>query len=387
MEPAILVIVLALAVELLIYALFSFNSGIAGYLRGRGVSVYPFTVLIDLGKVPRFRTIERSKRLRSVLLITGLANFLALVAMFYWYIAPSVKALLEALVRVKVPESPFIPIVPGVTVNVSTFLYILLALSIGVALHELFHAIAAYSVGWRIDAWGVGVFLIFPLAYVKINEEDYKQAKLKCKATVLTAGVLANTILFLIAISLAPVVASHITSAVVIVGLDESDPTAPAVMARIPCPSIIYSINATRVSSIGDLRDYLVRYGNTSVTYVIRLSKAELLGEVVRSVGSCKEYVVRKPAGRWRLGIYLSELPTYGTPAYIIALARFTYWFEVVNVSLAMLNAAPIYISDGGRLVTEVLGRVKLKAVNHVIQATTAFLIAVFLISSLAKYI
>ncbi|OYT51409.1 MAG: hypothetical protein B6U73_02065, partial [Desulfurococcales archaeon ex4484_204] len=242
MEPAILVIVLALAVELLIYALFSFNSGIAGYLRGRGVSVYPFTVLIDLGKVPRFRTIERSKRLRSVLLITGLANFLALVAMFYWYIAPSVKALLEALVRVKVPESPFIPIVPGVTVNVSTFLYILLALSIGVALHELFHAIAAYSVGWRIDAWGVGVFLIFPLAYVKINEEDYKQAKLKCKATVLTAGVLANTILFLIAISLAPVVASHITSAVVIVGLDESDPTAPAVMARIPCPSIIYSI-------------------------------------------------------------------------------------------------------------------------------------------------
>ena len=381
------VLITIIIAEVLSYLVISTNMSLRERLARKGVSVYPFMYLIDLGKIPKFKVKSKFSNVLSLLLLVfGVANFVFLLYIFYQTLLPYVIMLIKGLVVGAQVSSPFIPIVPGITVSVNQFIYIILALSIGVALHEIFHAFAAYLNGWRVESWGIGLFLIFPLAYVRPSEEDYKKSSIKSKAIVLSAGVLANTILFLIAMALMPVAFASIQTAVVIVSV-ERNATAPAFKAGIPYPSIIVSVNNSKVSSIDDLRNMLMKYRNISVTYVMGIMKAEIVGDVVKPTSNISYYIVHKPKGRWRLGIIISEMPLATTSPLTIALARFLYWFYVVNISLAIINAAPLYVTDGGKLISEVLSRVKLNLLNHLVQGLTAAFVAIFLLIGLMRFI
>ena len=381
------VLITIIIAEVLSYLVISTNMSLRERLARKGVSVYPFMYLIDLGKIPKFKVKSKFSNVLSLLLLVfGVANFVFLLYIFYQTLLPYVIMLIKGLVVGAQVSSPFIPIVPGITVSVNQFIYIILALSIGVALHEIFHAFAAYLNGWRVESWGIGLFLIFPLAYVRPSEEDYKKSGIKSKAIVLSAGVLANTILFLIAMALMPVAFASIQTAVVIVSV-ERNATAPAFKAGIPYPSIIVSVNNSKVSSIDDLRNMLMKYRNISVTYVMGIMKAEIVGDVVKPTSNISYYIVHKPKGRWRLGIIISEMPLATTSPLTIALARFLYWFYVVNISLAIINAAPLYVTDGGKLISEVLSRVKLNLLNHLVQGLTAAFVAIFLLIGLMRFI
>jgi len=387
MELVHQVLITIIIAEVLSYLVISTNMSLRERLARKGVSVYPFMYLIDLGKIPKFKVKSKFSNVLSLLLLVfGVANFVFLLYIFYQTLLPYVIMLIKGLVVGAQVSSPFIPIVPGITVSVNQFIYIILALSIGVALHEIFHAFAAYLNGWRVESWGIGLFLIFPLAYVRPSEEDYKKSSIKSKAIVLSAGVLANTILFLIAMALMPVAFASIQTAVVIVSV-ERNATAPAFKAGIPYPSIIVSVNNSKVSSIDDLRNMLMKYRNISVTYVMGIMKAEIVGDVVKPTSNISYYIVHKPKGRWRLGIIISEMPLATTSPLTIALARFLYWFYVVNISLAIINAAPLYVTDGGKLISEVLSRVKLNLLNHLVQGLTAAFVAIFLLIGLMRFI
>ncbi len=387
MDVATLSLLTVLLVEVTFFFLTQMNKELSNFLSKRNVSVYPFMILIDLGKVPRIKSVSKSRKALMVMTVVGTVNFIVLLYLFYKALIPSIATFFGAVVHGATAQSPFVPIVPGVTVTVTQFIYILLALSVGVALHEFFHAIAAYAAGWRVEAWGVGLLLIFPLAYVRTNEEDFRKSGMSAKAAVLTAGVLANTILFLIAMASIPVVMSHVSVGVAILSLDTRDLTAPAVKAGLPTPSLLVSINGTKINSIATLRSVLIPNKDRSVTYVVIIRKAEIKGGVVIPKSPPTKYLVHKPAGRWRLGIIVTELPLYGTSPQVLALARFLYWFYIVNISLAVINAAPLYITDGGRLISELLRKYNLPYLNHVIQGLTAFFVMMFLIVGLLTHI
>lgn len=387
MELVHQVLIAVITAEIFLYIVLSTNVGLRERLTRKGISIYPFMCLIDLGKMPKLRIKPGSSNLlRLLLLISGIANFVFLLYIFYQTLLPYVVMLIRGLIVGAKISSPFIPIVPGITVSINQFIYIILALSVGVALHEVFHALAAYLNGWKVESWGIGLFLIFPLAYVKPSEEDYRKSSIKSKAIVLSAGVLANTILFLIAMALMPIAFANIQTAVVIMSV-EGNATAPAYKAGIPYPSIIVSINNSKIDSIDDLRNVLMKYKNSSVTYVIGIMKAKITGDVVKPVSNVSYYVVHKPKGKWRLGIVITELPLASTSLFTIALARLLYWFYIVNISLAIINAAPLYVTDGGRLISEVLSRVKLGVLNHIVQGLTAVFVAIFLLIGLMRFI
>ncbi len=387
MELVHQVLIAVITAEIFLYIVVSTNVGLRERLTRKGISIYPFMCLIDLGKMPKLRIKPGSSNLlRLLLLISGIANFVFLLYIFYQTLLPYVVMLIRGLIVGAKISSPFIPIVPGITVSINQFIYIILALSVGVALHEVFHALAAYLNGWKVESWGIGLFLIFPLAYVKPSEEDYRKSSIKSKAIVLSAGVLANTILFLIAMALMPIAFANIQTAVVIMSV-EGNATTPAYKAGIPYPSIIVSINNSKIDSIDDLRNVLMKYKNSSVTYVIGIMKAKITGDVVKPVSNVSYYVVHKPKGKWRLGIVITELPLASTSLFTIALARLLYWFYIVNISLAIINAAPLYVTDGGRLISEVLSRVKLGVLNHIVQGLTAVFVAIFLLIGLMRFI
>ncbi len=383
MEVTTIALLAVLFIEMIFFLLTQVNKSVSNFISKHNVNVYPFMILIDLGKVPRFKSVSGSRKALVTMAVIGTVNFIALLYLFYRALIPSIAAFFGAVVSGGSVRSPFVPVVPGVTVSITQFIYILLALSIGVALHEFFHAIAAYAAGWRVEAWGVGLLLIFPLAYVRTNEEDFKEASMKAKAAVLTAGVLANTILFLVAMAAIPIVMAHVNTGVVILSLDTKDLTAPAVKAGLPTPSLLLTINNSKIRSIADLRAVLIPNKDKEVTYVVKIRRVEIRNGVAVLRSGVLTYILHKPAGRWRLGIIVTELPLQGTSPQLLALARFMYWFYIVNISLAVINAAPLYITDGGRLISELLRKYNLNYFNHIIQGLTAFFVIVFLVVGL----
>ncbi len=372
--------------EIVVLTLLSSDKRLKEKLEARGVAISPFVIMVDVGKVPRLRRVTSSRITRAFFLIAGLINFAALLILLYWQVLPSLYGVIHSAVSgAGKVSSPFVPVIPGLTISLDVFPYILIALSIGVALHEFFHALAAYAVGWRVDAWGVGLFLIFPLAYVKPSEEDYRASSLKAKATVLSAGVLANTVLFLLSMPFLPLAAAHIATAPTIVGLMNTSQELPALKAGIKPPLVILSVNDTHVSSVYQFIDLLIPYRNKTVLIYLRASEATLKnGEVLFDPNSSHIYVIRKPAGSM-IGVYLQDIPVYGTSQLAIEVSKFLYWMGIVNISLGIINAAPLYISDGGRLISEVLkGR---RVLNHIVQGGSVIAIVMLLAVGLMKFI
>jgi membrane-associated protease RseP (regulator of RpoE activity) len=50
------------------------------------------------------------------------------------------------------------------------------------------------------------------------------------------------------------------------------------------------------------------------------------------------------------------ELATVLSPVTVLYAVIFTLWLSIVNFSLAVINALPLYITDGGRIATLLLG-------------------------------
>ncbi len=380
-EPAYMVLLAVIAAEIAIYVITTASPEVNNRLKSRGINIYPFAVLVDLGKGPKFKSLSRARRAKVLILIIGAVNFAILLALFYWMLIPSIISLLRSLFAVPAEvTSPFVPVIPGITISLHAFLYLLLAAAIGIALHEVFHVLATYMEGLEVEAWGAGLLLIFPLAYVRIAEERLAKLSLKSKVRILSAGILANTLLFLVALACIQPVLAQINTAVVVVGLSE-DPNAPAVKAGLPNPCILKSINDTSIKTINNLREVLSRYKYENVTLVLQIIRVKVEGEVVKPVSGVEYVKVFKESGRDKLGVYVTELPTADTPLYALHIGRFLYWLQIVNISLAMLNAAPLYITDGAKIISEILRKYNLERIDKLVQSlTVAFTIALLLV-------
>jgi len=388
MNPALWILFI-IAAEFILYLVTAATQS-REKLEGRGISVLPYGVLVDLGKVPRFSRAERAgEGVVKALAVAGAAVTAILAFFFYYLLLPSTVSLIYSLVNPKAAAAPaFVPVLPGITVSMETFTVIIVVAAIAMAVHEVAHALAARASGVKVNEWGVGVFLFFPVAYVKVDEESMERADLKRKAAVLSAGVMANVALFLISMALMVPAAAAIPYEGTYPVLISTVPGTPADEAGFPTPSVILSINGTPTPSVDSVKEYLMPHADENVTYVFVVEPLiprgfgckyyELSGEKV-------EVIVRKPAGGWKIGIMIGEGPAIakGTPDYVLMTACLLVWSQIVNGSLAIINAAPIFITDGGQLLREALRKAGLERLNTPIQATTAGLLAVTLALSL----
>ncbi len=386
------VLLAVLVAELIIYLLSNYHKGFSARIRRTGLNVGLFTLMIDVGKfaglkVRRFNTVSR------IVGFVGIANLISLIALFYWIAIPSLLNIIKSVTSAGVVgESPFVPVVPGVTIKGLSIIYFLLSIAIAIVAHELSHALIAINEGIEVQSWGLGIFLIFPFAYVRIDDESFNKASLSSKVRVLSAGILSNTALAIVVLLLMNYVSGilyqHI--AVVICGLDRSlGPDAPAILANIPVPSVINSINGTPIKILSDLRSYLISIANKSTSLVLNVSKFNYLidDSIVDSIDGYQLIEVYKPSYYPRLGILVVEAYLPSVPKELYYLARAFFWIYLVNISLAVFNAAPLIITDGGRIIDEFLRKYGLRKVSNVIQALTIIIVVVLLITGFVNFI
>lgn len=386
------VLLVVLVVELAIYLLSNYHRGFSARIRRTGLNVGLFTLMIDVGRLTRLK-IRRSNTVSRVVGLIGIVNLLFLIILFYWIAIPSLLNIIRSMTTAGVVgESPFVPVVPGVTIKGLNIIYFLLSVAIAVAAHELSHALVAINEGIEVQSWGLGIFLVFPFAYVRINDESFNNAPLSSKVKVLSAGILSNTVLAIIIILLMNYISGILYqhTAVVIYGLDRSlGPDAPAILANIPVPSVINSINGTPIKTLSDLRTYLTSIANKSASLVLNISRFNYLidDSIVDSIESYQLINVYKPSYYPRLGILVVEAYLPSVPKELYYLTRSFFWIYLVNISLAVFNAAPLIITDGGRIIDVFLRRYGLSKVSNVIQVLTIIIVAILIITGFANFI
>ncbi|MET1101218.1 MAG: site-2 protease family protein [Pyrodictiaceae archaeon] len=280
----------------------------------------------------------------------------------------SLRSLLQRILEPSKATAPFAPLVPGITISVETFFYLLPGLSIAIIVHELSHALAAKAEKLPINSVGLVVFLaLIPGAFVEISEEALRSTRLISRLRVYSAGVAANLILALaiLVLALNPLMASGVYAAII-----DVEPNSTAERAGIIPGSLILGINGSAIHGINDVTRIL---GNVSkrTTFIITLYRD----------GEHYSVTVTKEPNK-KIGILIVDVPKALTDvvdpitAYIIHQVLLLTF--MINYALAVINAAPLFITDGAKALDSLLeakwGK-KGKEASRAIQLLTLFLL------------
>ncbi len=233
------------------------------------------------------------------------------------------------------PAISLTPIIPGVTISLSQTPFLLLALGISVALHEIMHALSATSNGIKVKNGGVLLLGIFPGAFVEPDEESFNSSQLSKKVKVIAAGIALNLILAAIFLPLTIFLPSIMSQGVLIEGVMKDS---AAYNASITSGDVIKAIDGQAVNSPYQLGNYLNEHKYN--TYTIQLTN-----------GTEEEISIYTPSHF--LGVYV----TYYIPSIFADIYIFVFWMFTINFSLALFNGAPLIITDGGKIFTELLKR------------------------------
>ena len=320
------------------------------YFRGREgkVRVYPFLLVVRMGVSGD--PLEASSRLRRIISLAGLASLtltLVSMAVFYYFTITLLRARYGG--GGGEVAGGFIPLIPGVTIPLDDLAYILFALGIAALVHELAHALAARAEGIRVKDGGFALLAFIPAAFVEPDEDQFRKAPLLSRLKVYSAGVAVNIVVFGIAIALLSLAASYYSAGVAILGVEKGS---PADMAGLEPGMVIVAVNGREVRSLEDLSRYFADAGVSDSSRSARVVLEVLDG------GERVSIVVEKPEGRSTIGISVSNYYTSRLIPFLISL-------YVLNLGLALVNAAPIAIplpgnmvfSDGGHILVDVLER------------------------------
>jgi membrane-associated protease RseP (regulator of RpoE activity) len=265
--------------------------------------------------------------------------------------------LLNLLYRTQAAASiqPIVPL-PGVGVSFETFPYLVLALSVVVASHELSHGIA--SLADRVPLKSAGLFFAHVLmgGFVEPDEEKLNSAKNVTKLRIFAAGSSTNVILGIIFVvllanfpaTIAPFY-NTVSSGVQIGSVPQN---LPAYLSGVQAGDVVTSINGTRITGIADLQ---------SVMSHVNPGQVIVLG-TQNGTYSIKTGVDQANASHALIGISgLTDLISYDPKFPFLSsdfpnmLVHSEYWLSVVLVSVALINMLPMYPFDGDKYVEAAL--------------------------------
>ncbi len=272
---------------------------------------------------------KTARRIGEVFVILTVVS----AGLYYWFIGGiAYKRIIGAS-----SQNGVVLLIPGLTIWGEALLYFLLAASIAIVLHELAHAVMAGMEGVKLSSAGLALLLVFPAAFVEPEEESLNSAPLHSKLKILAAGSAANLILGALFLGLLFYTVAA-PAGIIVTSVEQGS---PAASAGITPGMRIIAVNGTRIHRITDLHSFINASGTTTLIMTIIMK------------GEARNITVFKPANRSIIGIYFkpagSLLGRLSIRSYE-ALLNFVDWSYMINFSLALVNAAPLFITDGAKM-------------------------------------
>lgn len=278
-----------------------------------------------------------------------------------WSIYTTIATIYSGLIR---GQREVVVLLPGLNITGLDLVYFLLSVFIGVSLHEYLHAKIALRSSVPVKSYGFLLALIVPAAFVEIDEEVFKRVGKTTKIAILSAGVVGNLVLVLLVLAFLvfarPLMISHYGFTVL-----EVEQNSLAQEYGLRQYDVVLMLN-NKYATLEYLRELL----SINETIVIEM-------EVYRDGAGFIRLAIVKPHNITRLGIVVDQAPSRSTlgviPVWlIVAIMRQVQWLYIVNFSLMYINSIPLFITDGGRIVIDLLGERKGVIVNTMFLALVA---------------
>jgi len=259
---------------------------------------------------------------------------------------------------------PVIPL-PGLTISWESFPYLLLAISLVLATHELAHGVATRTDNVPLKSAGVFVAVALFGGFVEPDEEQLEKASNQTKMRVYAAGSFTNAALGLVVLLLfanfAATIGPFYTTNLVGVEVAGLMPGYPAEEAGMRAGDVIIGINGMSVRNVAELQGAMMGAPPGALVTV-----ATLRGDF-----SMNAEADPKNSSRGIMGVspirdfitYTGKLP-FLPESLPYHLLRAEFWTFVVFLSVAIINMLPLYMFDGDRFLEAILkslgvGRIK----------------------------
>jgi len=206
-----------------------------------------------------------------------------------------------------------IPWIPGI-----------LAIIIGVTIHELSHGIVAASFGQKIKSSGLLMALGIPMgAFVELGEE-FKDSKPKIRGAIAAAGPISNVLVFFMVLFAMPYF-TGMNSKLTITDVLDDTPAYGIIFEG----DVIYSINGKTVNSLNDFYDAVSDIEPEQTVELVVLRNNEVNSYYITTSEEGKMGIVSEPSK---------------TVLYIL---QTLYWTSLLNMLLGFFNLLPAAPLDG----------------------------------------
>ncbi|MBG0769385.1 site-2 protease family protein [Methanococcus maripaludis] len=206
-----------------------------------------------------------------------------------------------------------IPWIPGI-----------LAIIIGVTIHELSHGIVAASFGQKIKSSGLLLALGIPMgAFVELGDE-FKDSKPKIRGAIAAAGPISNVLVFFLVLFAMPYF-TGMDSKLTITDVLDDTPAYGIIFEG----DVIYSINGKMVNSLNDFYDAVGDIQPEQSVELVVLRNNEVNSYYITTSEEGKMGIVSEPSK---------------TVMYIL---QTLYWTSLLNMLLGFFNLLPAAPLDG----------------------------------------
>jgi membrane-associated protease RseP (regulator of RpoE activity) len=310
----------------------------------------------------------------------GIVTGVGMMAFIFYQLAKNLTYLFlrsEQAVSVQ----PIVPL-PGLFVSFETFPYLILALSVVVATHELSHGIASLVDHVPLKSTGLFFAHIVMGGFVEPDEEKLNQARSVSKLRVFAAGSFTNVVLgiaciFLLA-NFPATIAPFYNVSTTGVTIGSVPDNLPAHLSGLQAGDIVTSINGTKISNIADLRQFMssvqpeqeVVIGTERGSFPVRTGVDQNNStHAIIGIGGLADNIVYNP----KMPFLSSDFPTI--------LLHAEFWLSVVLTSVALINMLPMYPFDGDRFLDTVLSALGIKRTKQIRMGANAAAYALLLLN------
>ncbi|MCS3922656.1 Zn-dependent protease [Methanococcus voltae PS] len=200
----------------------------------------------------------------------------------------------------------------------------IIALGLGITIHELAHGIVARSFNQKIKSTGILLALGIPLgAFVEFTEEYQNSAK-RVRGSVAAAGPISNLILALLFLFALPW-GTSLDSDIIISNVLEDRPAEGVLFDN----DTIYSINGVKINSLAEFQKEASKLKPNTSSNIVVMRNDELLDYNITTDSDGK------------IGIMAI------TSGYVNLLINIIYWSFMLNLLLAIFNLLPAIPLDG----------------------------------------
>lgn len=238
------------------------------------------------------------------------------------------------------------PLLPGITISLRWFPYLLIAIGFAITVHEISHGVVASLEKIAVKSAGIILAPITFGGFVEPDEEVFLKSRLLSKLRLLASGSLANLVFGLIVTLIATSIFIP-NSGILIMNVDEEG---AAYSAGIRPWDVLVMINNTQINNLADLTqvmqsvqpgDFLIVDTTTETHLLTTMPSPTNSSRGIMGISSLVDYFALRIEGT--------------SPEFTYHFNLTLYWISLLMINLAVFNMLPLFPLDGEAYLSSII--------------------------------